>query len=176
MDLSNLKMEKLGELVEKLERTNHENSKELLLLLKEMQEWDANSDFEQPPNPNPPSKFKSWIDNNSGRLYINPSLIIKQDQFGGYGIFSSLDLPIATELVKIPLEFLICEKDSFSLVARLISEDLDEKSFWRPYLDFLPRSFPTIPLFWSAQKLEWSLKGSSCFSIDSLINSRFGYE
>jgi len=47
---------------------------------------------------------------------------------------------------------------SLSLALHILSEKFMPNSFWRPYLDILPKSFD-IPLFWSIEDLSL-LKGS----------------
>ena len=55
------------------------------------------------------------------------------------------------------------------LAAFLLHERADPRSFWKPYLDMLPASLPTFPLFFEARELDL-LRGSS--ALDTIAERR----
>lgn len=59
-------------------------------------------------------------------------------------------------MVRVPL---LASMPNFILPLKLIIESYDPQSFWKPYIDILPRNVP-IPLNWTTEDVEM-MKGSS---------------
>jgi histone-lysine N-methyltransferase SETD3 len=97
----------------------------------------------------------------------------------GNGVFANKDFESDEIMTRIPLEImlstafhqrsdlqLIVQNDSMLksmeslvLTLQLLQEDQDPNSFYRPYLNVLPRKLPKLPLAYNLSDLD-SLKGS----------------
>ena len=97
----------------------------------------------------------------------------------GNGVFAIKDFESDEIMTRIPLEImlstafhqrsdlqLIVQNDSMLksmeslvLTLKLLQEDQDPNSFYRPYLNVLPRKLPKLPLAYNLSDLD-SLKGS----------------
>ncbi|CAD8063827.1 unnamed protein product [Paramecium primaurelia] len=67
------------------------------------------------------------------------------------------EIPVAKKMIQYRLD-LLSPKHSF-LSTFLLQEKQRPNSFWKPYLDILPQSYPSFPIFFNNNDLEW-LKGS----------------
>ncbi|CAD8091297.1 unnamed protein product [Paramecium sonneborni] len=73
----------------------------------------------------------------------------------------TLEMAKETSVAKKMIQFrldLLSPKHSF-LSTFLLQEKLKPNSFWKPYIDILPQSYPSFPIFFNNSDLEW-LKGS----------------
>jgi histone-lysine N-methyltransferase SETD3 len=116
-----------------------------------------------------------------------PDLVIKEYDDGLRGVCAKTDIQSSKTIVRIPLKCMImndiaAETESgqiivkdrrFSPNARLaifILEEMESgQSFFKPYLDILPRKFDNFPMRWSDNELEW-LKGSNIY--DQTVSRR----
>jgi len=64
---------------------------------------------------------------------------------------------ISKKILKNRLE-LLSPKHSY-LATFLLLERLKPDTFWKPYLDVLPNSYPNLPIFFKKDELKW-LEGS----------------
>ncbi|CAD8056186.1 unnamed protein product [Paramecium primaurelia] len=64
---------------------------------------------------------------------------------------------VAKKIIQFRLD-LLSPKHSF-LSTFLLQEKFRPNSFWKPYIDILPSSYPSFPIFFNNNDLEW-LKGS----------------
>jgi hypothetical protein len=78
------------------------------------------------------------------------------------GVFVKNRLEKGELLLKLPSEMMLIASDTLSLILKVMSHECLAGSAWRPYLDVLPRSFDTLPMFWSLDQL-LLLKGTSVF-------------
>jgi histone-lysine N-methyltransferase SETD3 len=110
--------------------------------------------------------FLRWIEEGGARF---PKLRIAVREDGERAILSQADIPAFQEVLQVPTRLLLTHKKALeSELGRLIQAHagpvddevyltaflLEEKhrgaeSFWKPYLDVLPQSFPTVPLYFS---------------------------
>ncbi|CAD8163405.1 unnamed protein product [Paramecium octaurelia] len=67
------------------------------------------------------------------------------------------ETPVAKKIIQYRLD-LLSPKHSF-LSTFLLQEKKKQDSFWKPYLDVLPKSYSNFPIFFNDCDLEW-LKGS----------------
>ena len=67
------------------------------------------------------------------------------------------ETPISKKIIEHGLD-LLSPKHSF-LSTFLLLERLKPVSFWKPYLDILPQSHPSLPIFFKEEELTW-LEGS----------------
>nr|KAJ3420880.1 Histone-lysine N-methyltransferase setd3 [Polyrhizophydium stewartii] len=74
-------------------------------------------------------------------------------------LIGSPDTPELARFVKSNM--LLASNPSTLLAFRILVEELNPKSFWKPYIDALPRSF-NLPMFSSPQVLE-TFKGTSVY-------------
>jgi len=76
--------------------------------------------------------------------------------------------PVGSKMVAADLS-LISPKHSY-LSTYLLQEKRNSESFWQPYIDILPKSFDTFPIFYSEEEKEW-LIGSPFLN---LVNEKIG--
>ncbi|CAD8175344.1 unnamed protein product [Paramecium octaurelia] len=67
------------------------------------------------------------------------------------------ETPVAKKMIQFRLD-LLSPKHSF-LSTFLLQEKSRPNSFWKPYLDILPQSYPSFPIFFNNYDLDW-LQGS----------------
>ncbi|CAD8159503.1 unnamed protein product [Paramecium pentaurelia] len=67
------------------------------------------------------------------------------------------ETPVAKKIIQYRLD-LLSPKHSF-LSTFLLQEKKKQDSFWKPYLDVLPKSYSNFPIFFNDNDLDW-LKGS----------------
>lgn len=65
--------------------------------------------------------------------------------------------PVARKLLQYRVD-LLSPKHSY-LSTFLLQERCNPDSFWRPYLDVLPKNYTNFPIFYSPEDLDW-LTGS----------------
>lgn len=78
------------------------------------------------------------------------------------GVFVKKRVEKGELLLKFPSEMMLIASDTLSLILKIMSHECLDESNWRPYFDVLPRSFESLPMYWSIDQL-LLLKGSSVF-------------
>ena len=78
------------------------------------------------------------------------------------GVFSKLPLRRGEPILNIPRRAMLIASDTLSLILKVMNHECLAGSPWRPYFDVLPRSFPTLPMFWTLQQLS-KIKTTSVF-------------
>ena len=78
------------------------------------------------------------------------------------GVFVKKRVEKGELLLKFPSEMMLIASDTLSLILKIMSHECLDGSNWRPYFDVLPRSFDSLPMYWSIDQL-LLLKGSSVF-------------
>jgi hypothetical protein len=121
------------------------------------------------------NRFESWLTDHAANIV---GLELRSCKYGT-GVFATKDFPDDQLIVRIPREVMLTtgfhqrsdlrivlakdqmlqSMESLVLTIQLLQEDQDKESFYRPYLDVLPRKLPKLPLLYTASDLE-TLKGS----------------
>lgn len=124
--------------------------------------------------------FSKWLKAN-GAIFDGSSIA----EFPGYdlGLKADIDIPYASLFIAVPRKLMMTvegakktmlkkyvEKDQLlknmpnvTLAIYLLVEKFKENSFYKPYIDILPKSYPTI-LYFSKEELE-VLKGSPTLEV-----------
>jgi hypothetical protein len=114
--------------------------------------------------------FLEWLGSTSSNLRIDSSII----PGAGLAVYATKSIPLDNEIFKVPVEKTLSLKDadqslvdliskdqilagnnSLQLAILLLVEDSKSDSLWRPYLDILPREFPSLPCNMARSQLEY---------------------
>ncbi|CAM2070354.1 SET domain-containing protein-lysine N-methyltransferase [Sulfidibacter corallicola] len=122
-----------------------------------------------------------WVRDNGGSF---PGQSIREQSAGGRGVFAEVNLIRHGTVLEIPRHLILCmdlarrsplgralaekgitPRSSYTLLALLLlQEDAAPDSFWRPYLDSLPRAYPESPVYFDDPTLAL-LQGSYTLSL-----------
>jgi hypothetical protein len=121
------------------------------------------------------NRFQTWLTDHAANI---DGLELRPCEWGN-GVFATKDFEYDQLITRIPQKIMLStafhqrtnlklilakdpmlkSMDSLVLTIQLLQEDQDEESFYRPYLDVLPRRLPKLPLLYTTSDLEL-LKGS----------------
>lgn len=121
------------------------------------------------------SSFHEWLINHDA---IINGLHVRDCEYGS-GVFAKTNIENDSLMARIPREIMLSTEfhqrsdlklilsrdqmlksmESLVLTIQLLQEDQDQESFYRPYLNVLPRLLPKLPISYNTTDLE-SLKGS----------------
>jgi hypothetical protein len=126
--------------------------------------------------------FLAWLAPPSPNFRIAPSNI----PGAGLAVYATKSIPLEQEIFSVPVEKtlslaaadqslidliskdqILARNDSLQLAILLLMEDSKVDSVWRPYLNILPRAFPSLPCNMPRSQLEL-FKGQSIFLISRL--------
>jgi histone-lysine N-methyltransferase SETD3 len=116
------------------------------------------------------NRFLHWIEQGGGRL---SNIHIVPQEGGERGVFALGDIAPQQQILQLPRRYLMSleeakaselgraiaphvpPEDVFTYLAVFILEERErgEASFWKPFLDILPKAYPTHPFFFQEEEL-----------------------
>jgi hypothetical protein len=117
-------------------------------------------------------RLGTWVRSLGGRL---TGFEIRTDADGGRGVHARSALKQGTALVEIPARCILTALNSEALAIALLTVRKSRAGYWRPYLDTLPKRYPSVPVFFRAADREF-LKGSCTLGMIDAQKRKFAGE